>query len=542
MQRLLSILGIFLVPATALALTFTDQTERYSDAPFTPQEAAGISLLTEVGAVEGNPDGTFAPDRTLNRAEFLKIVLLAHPNSSVSQSDADNCFPDVLVNDWFSRYVCHSKTHDIVGGYPDGFFRPANPVNYAEALKILANVFGYDVEPGAGESWYVPYAKAAQGRGTALPVALSYDAPLTRGLMARLAAAFRAELEGELDTYRAMESGVQSSAPTSSRMSSVVSSSSSSSSVVSSSSSSSVSAVHPAQSHFLLVGSRTPAIASGIFNFETAVDLRTVTLQMKKELRGVKEIYLIDATDKTLLTLKLDITDELDRRWRADAGPGEVVLPAGNVTLAFEMMMKGATEGGFPEELIEANTWQMIITDPSGNSINTAPTEWVHPIHQTALATLDTVTNAGLAQGTLEAKESALIGAFRFAGNTGQAPVLVEHLTFTPLLSAGVSVTGWGVKNAGGAATDACTIDPEGLVNCTDIPTSIGQLQNGAVELQIYGDVSISPNAQAPSLQVKLQTPGSTSELGAVQWSDGSAHYRWVEGTAPVAVGTLWTR
>ena len=76
MRRVL-IAALVIIPGIALALDFSDATARYKDAPFPKAETAGISLLTNAGALQGNPDGTFAPRRTLNRAEFLKIALLS---------------------------------------------------------------------------------------------------------------------------------------------------------------------------------------------------------------------------------------------------------------------------------------------------------------------------------------------------------------------------------------------------------------------------------------------------------------------------------
>ena len=204
MKRFLLVLG-FLLPFQASALEFRNLSLLYTDAPFLPAEAAGISLLTSVDAIEGNPDGTFRPSRSINRAEFLKIVLLSHPKIRMSSSDAGRCFPDVKKDDWFSPYVCLAKKRDMVAGYPDGTFKPERTVNYAEALKILSELYEYVAYSGDDEEWYAGYVRAAKFHKTTLPIALTFDQPLTRGQMARLAAAFRAEHEGELEKYRLSE-------------------------------------------------------------------------------------------------------------------------------------------------------------------------------------------------------------------------------------------------------------------------------------------------------------------------------------------------
>src|SRR3989338_2439756 len=109
MNRVALTLIMAMVPAIVFALDYTKRSLQYTDAPFGPADAAAISVLTDIGAVEGNPDGSFAPLLLINRAEFLKIVLASNPNIRVSLSDATNCFPDVRRDHWFSPFVCLAK-------------------------------------------------------------------------------------------------------------------------------------------------------------------------------------------------------------------------------------------------------------------------------------------------------------------------------------------------------------------------------------------------------------------------------------------------
>src|SRR3989344_5773826 len=123
MKKLCLLIGM-LLPLQVAALEFHNLSLLYTDAPFIPAESAGISLLTSINAVEGYPDGTFGPKRTLNRAEFLKIAMASYPKIRVSASDKDDCFPDVHKDDWFASYVCLAKRRGMIAGYPDGMFKP----------------------------------------------------------------------------------------------------------------------------------------------------------------------------------------------------------------------------------------------------------------------------------------------------------------------------------------------------------------------------------------------------------------------------------
>lgn len=122
-----------------------------------------ITLLQEAGLFTGYPDGTFGPQRSINRAELLK-VLIASLGADVTIGEGSDCFPDVRSSDWFSPYVCFAAQQGWVAGYPDGTFRPDRPVNLAEALKMFVTIRQYESgdrrHPATGYErgqWYTPY-------------------------------------------------------------------------------------------------------------------------------------------------------------------------------------------------------------------------------------------------------------------------------------------------------------------------------------------------------------------------------------------------
>lgn len=165
------VLGTF--PA-ALAQSFPDVKASY-------QYKEAIDSLRADGVIAGNPDGTYRPDATINRAEFLKIVLESRGEIDAS---AGECFPDV-EDEWFAPYVCTAKTEDIVQGYSDGSFRPEQAVNFVEAAKILSLAYGQPITQWAPD-WYEPYARAIESGNAIPPTIAKLDAPLTRGEMAEM--------------------------------------------------------------------------------------------------------------------------------------------------------------------------------------------------------------------------------------------------------------------------------------------------------------------------------------------------------------------
>lgn len=155
-----------IVPQLVAAATF-------SDVPAGHPSYSAIESLKNLGVVKGYADGSFKPDQAVNRAEALKMVLLA-AKVSVTPGLYQTDFPDVQLSDWFSGYVFFGQNLKIITGNPDGTFAPARQVNKAEFLKMTIRAFQVDLnqymnsadtlskdiaDPGV---WYFPsfnYAK-----------------------------------------------------------------------------------------------------------------------------------------------------------------------------------------------------------------------------------------------------------------------------------------------------------------------------------------------------------------------------------------------
>lgn len=145
----------------------------FSDVSGSHKNNTAIEYLKTEGVIQGYEDGTFKPEKTVNRAELLKI-LIAGQGIEPDESIYKDCFPDV-GSEWFAKYVCYAQEQDWVGGYPDGTFQPAKMVNKVEALKMLVNSQGFEselvesVEDDLFEdtdkaAWYAPFLKVAKDK------------------------------------------------------------------------------------------------------------------------------------------------------------------------------------------------------------------------------------------------------------------------------------------------------------------------------------------------------------------------------------------
>jgi len=118
----------------------------FSDTPYSlPRNASPARLFRRnviytarrTAIIEGYPDGSMRPDDPVNRAEALKILLNASRIAPVAASGSLLTFFDVAADDWFAPYVQSAQELTVIEGYPDGTFRPGQPITRAEASKII---------------------------------------------------------------------------------------------------------------------------------------------------------------------------------------------------------------------------------------------------------------------------------------------------------------------------------------------------------------------------------------------------------------------
>jgi hypothetical protein len=95
--------------------------------------------------VQGYSDEIFNPNKSINRAEALKVILLAFGITQESIDEANQNtnlpFSDIADTDWFKGYIAYAYKNDILSGYSDNTFKPGNLMTRAEASKIIANIW-----------------------------------------------------------------------------------------------------------------------------------------------------------------------------------------------------------------------------------------------------------------------------------------------------------------------------------------------------------------------------------------------------------------
>ncbi|HNG77016.1 MAG TPA: S-layer homology domain-containing protein, partial [Candidatus Obscuribacter sp.] len=94
-----------------------------------------VGQLTQRSIIGGFPDGSFKPDDGITRAQFAAIAMKA---LNVPAASGPATFKDVAPTYWANKAIAAVSQAGLVTGFPDGSFKPEDKITRAQALVILA--------------------------------------------------------------------------------------------------------------------------------------------------------------------------------------------------------------------------------------------------------------------------------------------------------------------------------------------------------------------------------------------------------------------
>ncbi len=136
-------------------------------------DATAITFLATIGAVNGVGNGLYDPSAPVTREQMAKMVVNMIGKGSVAQAlantpssftDSAQIEPDLL------GYVNVAADLGIVNGYPDGSFRPNQPVTDAEAAAMILRAIGDNQTGLITGTWPGNYVSAAFGGSSTYPL------------------------------------------------------------------------------------------------------------------------------------------------------------------------------------------------------------------------------------------------------------------------------------------------------------------------------------------------------------------------------------
>ena len=173
------LLGMMVIGAGAADKTAADLTDMDK---VTNKEA--VSVMVDLGIIEGKPDGSFAPTEGVDRATMAKLityVLMGDVDAAIFEGTSTD-LTDIDTN-WAEGYIKYCYANGIISGDGQGHFFPTQGVTVVQAAKMLLVALGYDAEASKYQNnamWSVNIMKDAQVAGLLNGVEGTANDTLTR--------------------------------------------------------------------------------------------------------------------------------------------------------------------------------------------------------------------------------------------------------------------------------------------------------------------------------------------------------------------------
>ncbi|HIW48800.1 MAG TPA: S-layer homology domain-containing protein [Firmicutes bacterium] len=113
-------------------------TKTFPDVPTDAWYATAVNTLASLGILSGDPDGNYRPNDPITRAEFCVVALaFAYEPEEFSCS-----FTDVSPSDWFYNVVAQAATYGWISGYDETTFGPNDNITRAQVTTMVNHMLG----------------------------------------------------------------------------------------------------------------------------------------------------------------------------------------------------------------------------------------------------------------------------------------------------------------------------------------------------------------------------------------------------------------
>lgn len=105
---------------------------QFSDVKLSAWYGTAVNALAKSGVISGYKDGTFLPNKTITRAEFVTALTRCFTLNSGSIS-----FSDVPETHWAYSYIAAATNAGWINGVGDGSFQPDRGIKRCEAVTVM---------------------------------------------------------------------------------------------------------------------------------------------------------------------------------------------------------------------------------------------------------------------------------------------------------------------------------------------------------------------------------------------------------------------
>ncbi len=115
-----------------------------------------IEQMVEFGVLSGYQDGSFKPNKTVTRAEFVTMVVKTLEKLNQVNHNSGIVFGDT-ANSWAKDYISTAVSHGFVKGYSDSAFGPDDKITREQMAAIIVRAF--NLPPAALQTGFADEAK-----------------------------------------------------------------------------------------------------------------------------------------------------------------------------------------------------------------------------------------------------------------------------------------------------------------------------------------------------------------------------------------------
>ena len=141
-----------------------------------------MEYVSDIGLMVGDSSGNFNPNQAVTRAEMAALVCrMLGETEDLQTSDK---FTDVPESHWANGYIARAAELGIVNGYGDGRFGPSDTVTYEQALAMVINALGGQIEADIVGGYPDGYIIVAEDFGIVEGLTAIKDDTMTRAEIA----------------------------------------------------------------------------------------------------------------------------------------------------------------------------------------------------------------------------------------------------------------------------------------------------------------------------------------------------------------------
>ena len=117
----------------------------FEDVPAGSDYSEAVTMLSDLGVIQGKDDGKYHPEDTITRAEACAMIArLMTGDPNVSQYVGAQSFTDVAKGSWKDSAIGYCYINGIVIGVGNNKFEPDRAITDAEFITMVVRAMGYE--------------------------------------------------------------------------------------------------------------------------------------------------------------------------------------------------------------------------------------------------------------------------------------------------------------------------------------------------------------------------------------------------------------